>query len=174
MRLGAKIFGALAGVFILFLLLGWLLPGTWQAEAETVLPAPPSKVFPFVNRMDLWVLWNPMPESGSESLGPEEGVGAGLQWSDPQYGEGRFQILVSEVDSIVEYQVLVEGGALEVHGVISLSPEGGGTRLHWSEQGDFGRNPLMGYTARRMASTQGEVMHSRLGALLARLAEESY
>ena len=47
MKLGAKIFGALSGVLILYLVLGLLLPGRWEAEAEAVLPAPPSTVFPF-------------------------------------------------------------------------------------------------------------------------------
>ena len=136
MKWGAKIFGVLSGVLILYLLVGIYLPGTWEAEAEIVLPAPPSSVFHFLNRMDRLVLWNPMPESGSEPLGPNEGVGAGLQWDDPQYGKGRFQILVSEPDSGVEYEVLVEGGALKIQGVFSLTPEGSGTRLHWLERGE--------------------------------------
>ena len=84
MKLGAKIFGVLSGVLILYLLLGLFLPGTWEAEADTFLPAPPSTVFSFVNQMDSLVLWNRMPESGSEFLGSSEGVGAGLRWDDPQ------------------------------------------------------------------------------------------
>jgi len=79
---GAKIFGAVSAAFILFLLGGLLLPGTWEAETVTVLPAAPSTVFPYLNRMDRWVRWNPMPESGSETLGPPEGVGATLRWAD--------------------------------------------------------------------------------------------
>jgi hypothetical protein len=164
-KLGLKIFGALSGVLILFLLLGLLLPGTWEAEADTFLPAPPPTVFPFVNRMDQWVDWNPMPESGSEFLGPAEGVGAGLHWDDPQYGEGRVQILTSEADQRVEYEVSVEGGSLRIHGAFSLSPEEGGTRVHWTERGDFGWNPLMGYAARGMSASQGVAMRSSLETL---------
>ena len=165
MKLGAKIFGVLSLGLVLFLLLGILLPGTWMAETEATLSAPPSTVFPFLNRMDQWILWNPVPESGSGVMGPPEGAGAGLSWDDPQYGEGSFQILVSELDSRVEYEVLVEGGSLKIHGRLSLSSEGDGTRLHWVEEGDFGRNPLLGYTARGMASSQREAMGSRLEAL---------
>lgn len=171
MRLGAKIFGALSGVLILFLLLGLLLPGKWEAEVDIVLPAPPSTIFPFVNRMDRWVLWNPMPESGSEIQGPSEGVGSGLHWDDPQYGEGRVQILVSEKDVLVEYEVLVEEGSLMIHGTFSLSPSGTETRVHWVEKGDFGWNPLMGYAARGMSTAQGEAMRSSLETLRTRLGE---
>jgi len=169
MKLGAKIFGVLSGVLILYLLLGLLLPGTWEAEADTVLPAPPSTVFPFVNQMDSLVLWNLMPESGSEFLGPAEGVGAGLRWDDPQYGKGQFQIHVSQTDTRVEYEVLVEGGDLRIQGIFSLRPEGGGTRLHWVERGDFGWNPMMGYAARGMGAAQGEAMRSSLETLRSRL-----
>ncbi len=165
MKLGLRIFGALSGAFLLYLLLGLLLPGTWEAEVDTVLPAPPSTVFPFVNRMDRFVLWNHMPESGPEFLGPAQGVGAGLQWDDPNYGKGRVQILVSEADAHVEYEVLIEGGSLRIHGVFSLSPEEGGTRLRWTERGDFGWNPLMGYAARGMSAAQGEAMRSSLEVL---------
>jgi len=164
-KLGAKIFGALSGALILYLFLGLLLPGTWEAEADTVLPAAPSTVFPYLNRMDRWVLWNPVPESGSGFVGPAEGVGAGLQWDDRQYGEGRVLILLSEADTRVEYEVQVEGGSLRIHGVISLSPEGSGTRLHWIEKGDFGWNPLMGYAARGISASQGEAMRSKLETL---------
>jgi hypothetical protein len=176
-KLGAKIFGVLSGVLILYLLLGLLLPGTWEAEADIVLPAPPSAVFPYLNRMDRWVLWNPGPESGSEFVGPAEGVGAGLQWDDRHYGEGRLLILVSTApppgaggdmsaaDARVEYEVQVEGGSLTIHGVISLSPEGNGTRLQWTERGDFGWNPLMGYAARGISTSQGEAMRWKLETL---------
>ena len=173
MSLGAKIFGAVSGLLILFLVLGLLLPGTWEAEADAVLPAPPHLLFPFVNRMDRWVLWNAMPESGTEPLGPEEGVGAGLRWDDPVYGEGSLEILASEKDTLVEYRVLVEGGSLRISGVLALRPEGEGTRLHWVERGDFGWNPLMGYAARGLAESQGEAMRSGLQSLRSLVERET-
>jgi hypothetical protein len=173
MSLGAKIFGALSGVLILFLVLGLLLPGTWEAEAEAVLPAPPHLLFPFVNRMDRWVLWNAMPESGTEPQGPEEGVGAGLRWDDPVYGKGSLEILTSDKDTLVEYRVLVEGGSLRVDGAFAMRPEGGGTRVHWVERGDFGWNPLMGYAARGLAESQGEALRSSLLRLRSLVEKET-
>jgi hypothetical protein len=170
LKLGAKIFGALSAILILYLLLGLLLPGTWEAEVEVVLEASPSRVFPFLNRTDHWILWNPMPESGSSFIGPEEGVGSGLAWEDPQYGFGEFRILASEQDSVVEYEVQVEGGSLEIRGVVTLTTEGAATALRWTEKGDFGRNPLLGYAARGMAGSQAEAMRSHLATLEALLA----
>jgi len=171
MSLGAKIFGAVSAAFILFLLWGLLLPGTWEARTETLLPATPSAVFKYLDRMDQWVRWNPMPESGSEILGPEKGAGATLKWDDAQYGKGQFQILSSEEYSRIEYEVLIEGGSLRIQGGFSLIPEGNETRLRWVETGDFGWNPLMGYTARGMGESQAEAMRWKLETLRTLLEE---
>ena len=169
MRLGAKVFGALAGALLLFLLVGALLPGTWEAESEILLPASPASVFPFLNRPDRWVLWNAMPESGFEYVGPEEGVGAGFEWDDPSYGTGSFRVLRSHPERSVEYEVLIEGGSLTVIGALSMEAKEGGTHLRWTEKGDFGRSPLMGYTARGMAESQSEAMGAKLDSLAVRL-----
>lgn len=165
MRVGAKIFGALAGILLLFLLVGLLLPGTWRAQEEVLLPAPPSSVFPFLNRLSAWDLWTPFPDTGLEGFGPPEGVGAGLRWDDPRYGGGEARIVRSVENAEVGYEVEVDGGALRIHGVLTLEAEGGGTRLQWVEEGDFGWNPLMGYAARGMAESQGEAMRSSLETL---------
>jgi len=167
--LGAKVFGGVSAAFILFLLGGLLLPGTWKAETVTILPAPPSAVFPYLNGMEGWVQWNPMPESGSEIQGPPEGVGATLSWDDAQYGKGEARILASEEDGGIEYEVLIEGGSLRIQGSFLLAPEEGGTRLQWVETGDFGWNPLLGYAARGMGESQAEAMRWKLETLRALL-----
>jgi hypothetical protein len=46
-----------------------------------------------------------------------------------------------------------------------LSAEGGGTRIRWREQGDFGANPLMGYWARFMERAQGAELEKALDRL---------
>ena len=165
MKTGAKIFGALSGVLILYLLLGVVLPGTWRAEVEADVPGSPPQIFRFIERPDQWVRWNPLPASGVEFLGPESGPGAGLEWNDPQYGRGRFVILSVDPPNTMEYEVSIEDGRLMIRGRIDLSESGGRTRLQWREDGDFGWNPLMGYAARGMADAQSEAMRASLETL---------
>ena len=56
--------------------------------------------------------------------------------------------------TFVRYEVEVEGGAW-VTGELRIQALGGVSRVTWREEGDFGRNPLMGYVARGMAKSQG-------------------
>ncbi|MGD8361308.1 MAG: SRPBCC family protein [Gemmatimonadota bacterium] len=170
MKWGARIFGVLAGILLLYLLVGLLLPGTWTATEEAVLPAPPSAVYPFLNRISAWEAWTPFPETGLEVFGPPDGVGAGVRWDDPRYGKGEARIVEVRQDTAVGYEVLIEGGALTIRGSLTLISEGDGSRVRWTENGDFGWNPLMGYAARGMASSQGEAMKSSLVRLAAAVA----
>ncbi len=167
MKIGAWIFGVLAGILLLYLAVGLVLPGNWKAEQSGLLPAPPSEVYPFLVDLTAWGAWTPFPDSGLETFGPASGPGAGIRWSDERYGSGEARITSAEPNRRVEYQVLIEGGSLTIHGTLSLEPEGNGTRVRWVEEGDFGWNPLMGYAARGMSDSQGEAMR----ASLQRLAE---
>ena len=171
MRTGARIFGAVSGILSLFLLIGLLLPGTWHAEADTLLSATPASIFPYLNRLEAWKEWTPFPESGLEGFGAVEGPGAGVRWGDPAYGSGEARILESVPNRRVDYEVRIESGRLLIRGRITLEPEGDETRVRWVEEGDFGWNPLMGYTARRMASSQGEAMRASLTRLAIAIAE---
>ena len=124
---------------------------------------------PFLNSLQAWESWTPFPEGGLETYGSAEGVGAGVRWNDPQYGEGEAEITRSSLDEEISYLVRIEGGALTVQGRFLLAPIKEGTRLLWEEEGDFGWNPLMGYTARGMAASQGEAMKASLERLRAAL-----
>jgi uncharacterized protein YndB with AHSA1/START domain len=172
MKLGAKIFGTLAIALIFFLLLGIFLPGTWEADADGWVDASPARVFPFLAQPDLWVEWNSVPEAGLKFFGPAEGAGAGLEWDDPQYGKGRFEVLRSAPEERIEYEVLIEGGSLAILGSLTVQIEDSGTRLEWTEEGDFGWNPLLGYTAGRMGDSQALAMLASLEKLRALMESE--
>ncbi|MFO8175405.1 MAG: SRPBCC family protein [Longimicrobiales bacterium] len=165
MKTGAWIFGILSILFVIYLLVGLFLPGTWETEVEAVVPAPPSRTFPFLSDPGAWSQWSPMPEAGATTFGAPRGEGAGLRWDDPRYGRGELRILATRTDEMVEYRVEVEGGALRIHGTMTLDPVEGGTRIRWKESGDFGWNPLLGYAARRMGESQGLAMEESLETL---------
>jgi hypothetical protein len=148
----------------LFLLVGWLLPASWEAEANAHIAAPASAVYPLLDSPEGWRRWTPWPESGVERSGPPRGEGATLSWDDPELGAGSFAI-VSATEQRVDYAVRVDGGAMRTDGTLSLTPEAGGVRVQWRETGDLGWNPLMGYWALSLSRAQSEELTKGLERL---------
>jgi uncharacterized protein YndB with AHSA1/START domain len=171
-RIAGIALGALAAILLGFLVLGFLLPSGWEVERSAQLDAPPEAVFPYLESAEAWTLWTPSPESGAEFFGPEAGEGSGREWDDDFYGQGEFIITQVTPNQEVRYSVAVEGGAIQITGRMSLTPEGeAGTRIVWTESGDFGWNPLLGYVAGRMDELQGEQLEQSLRALQALVVE---
>jgi hypothetical protein len=166
-RIAALVLGAIALFFVGFLVLGFLLPSGWIVERTIRIAAGPDAVFPYLARADRWSEWSPSPDTGVEIFGPPEGPGSGRRWDDPMYGQGEFVVATSDPPQEVAYAVRVEDGAIRIEGRLQLEPDGGGTRLVWREEGDFGWNPLLGYLARRMNELQGAQMEASLAALKA-------
>lgn len=147
------------------LVVGFLLPGEWEVERTTVLPAPPDRVFPWLDDPRLWGEWAPLADVDPSFSGPERGAGATRSWNDPEVGDGRFTIVSSEPGREVSYRVEVQEGGMVTEGTLVLQPDGAGTRVTWRERGDFGWNPLLGYVARTMDRTQGRQMEAALQRL---------
>lgn len=166
---GTKILGGGAVLLSAFLLVGYLLPGTWEAEASHLVPSPSEAVLPFLDSPEGWQEWTPWPEVGVERSGPERGAGAQLAWDDPELGAGSFTLGATRPER-VEYSVEVGEGAMHATGVVTLTAEAGGVRVVWHENGDLGRNPLMGYWALSMGRAQGEEMAKGLERLAALVA----
>lgn len=162
---GVRILGSLAGLLVLVLAVGFALPGTWSAERSAVLAAPREALYPLMDAPSSWRQWTAWPASAVVADGPERGVGAGLRWDDPELGDGRFVIVEAVPQERVRYRVDVEGGAMHWQGVLTLVEDGGGTRVTWREEGDFGWNPLMGYWARFMQQIQGRELEKALARL---------
>ncbi len=164
-----KVLTAAIGVLVLAMLVGVLLSGRWEVERSALVAAPPAAVFRWLDDPRRWDEWAPLGDVVTTFSGPERGAGATRSWNHPELGDGFFRIVSTVPDREVRYHVEVQEGSLVTDGTIELSPEGTGTRVTWRENGDFGRNPLMGYTARSMDRMQGPQME----LTLKRLAEKA-
>ncbi len=150
----AKVFGGIATVLVTLMLIGFLLPGAWSAEASIRIEAAPTEVFPFLNDLSRWDGWTNWGDIESELSDPPRNVGASRSWDDPNFGSGSVTITSSVAPTLVRYEVEVEGGA-SVSGELRIEAVEGASRVTWREEGDLGRNPLMGYVARSMPESQG-------------------
>ena len=171
MRILFRLFGSVAALLILFLAVGLVLPGTWTASSSLDLPAPPERVFPFLEDLALWDDWTPWGGVESAFEGVTAGVGARRSWEHAQLGSGAVTITESDYGRLVRYRVVVGDGQLSVDGTFTVESTASGSRVTWLEEGDFGWNPLMGYAARRMPEAQGTQLRQGLEKLR-RLVEE--
>ena len=167
---GTKVLGGGALVLFALLGLGVALPATWEAEATGLLQAAPDVAYRYVDSPDGWLAWTPWPD-GSAVSGPERGAGATLRWDDLEFGSGTFSIVQADAPTYVSYRVEVNDGRMWTIGTLELTPEGTGTLVRWREEGDLGRNPLMGYWALSMDRAQSEELQKSLDRLAALLAE---
>jgi uncharacterized protein YndB with AHSA1/START domain len=170
---GTIILGGGAVLLGTFLLVGYLLPHDWQAEATTRIPASPETVYAFLDSPEGWQRWTPWPESGVERSGPARGEGATLSWNDPEFGAGAFTIVGTTEPWRVEYSVDVQEGTMTTRGSLDLASDDGVVVVTWRERGDFGWNPLMGYWVLAMGRAQSNELTKGLDRLRALAEAES-
>jgi polyketide cyclase/dehydrase/lipid transport protein len=164
--IGTIVLGGGAAVLIALILLGVVLPASWEAEATLTTSVPAETLFEHLDSPEGWRRWTPWPDSGVVRTGPEHGGGATMSWSDRELGDGVFAIEQADPPRFVQYRVQV-GSSMITEGTIELLPEDGATRVEWRESGDLGRNPLMGYWAFFMGKAQSRALAMSLQDLIA-------
>ncbi len=163
---GTLVLGAGAILLSALLAIGFILPKEWRAEVSRTFPSTSAEVLPLLNGPEGWRQWTTWPDS-VESFGPNSGAGAGMSWTDREFGSGRFEIQDADAGS-VRYSVSVEGAGgsvMRTRGSIELARTGSGTQLSWTEEGDLGRNPLMGWWGLSMGRLQSVEMEKSLNQL---------
>lgn len=159
------VISVLAVLLLAFVTVGFLLSGEWQASRSAVVAAPPEQLFDHLDSVEGWSRWSPMPFVEGDVSGPPTGEGARLAWDDPQWGQGVWTLTESDRPTSMAYRVEVEDGAMVTLGRVELTPVDGGTRVTWTETGDFGWNPLLSFMALGMDRMQGDEMEKSLAAL---------
>lgn len=147
MRVLKWLLGLLGALVLVFVVVGFLLPRQVHVERDVVIDAAPGEVFPYVNSLKAGADWSPWlgrdPLVVLEYAGPDEGVGARLNWASDQrdVGVGSQEIILSELDQRV--QTALDFGDMGLATAeFLLSPEGEGTRVVWSLDADMGAGPV--------------------------------
>jgi len=155
---------------------GMLLSPKFAVTRSVVVNAPPEKVYPLVaspREWKQWSVWNRRdPAMQIVYSGPDSGAGAAWSWKSKSEGDGRMTFTAAEPNRKVDYDLYFPDFGTTSTGSIALAPEGSGTKVTWTMNGDFGSNPLFRWFALAADSMVGKDFDGGLQNLKA-IAEKS-
>lgn len=135
---------ALIVIIVLFaLFLGFVAtrPNVFTVARSGHINAPPEKVFPLLNDFHNWTRWSPWekkdPNLQRSYSGPASGVGSHYGWvGDKNVGEGSMTITESVPSSRLALDLnFLKPFKANNTTLFTLTPEAGGTTVHWQMQG---------------------------------------
>lgn len=163
---------ALGGLLALVALLavgGMFLPGTFKVTRSAVVGAAADKVYPLIaepRRWKDWSVWNRRdPGMTITYSGPESGVGAMWEWKSKSEGDGRMTFTAAEPGRRAAFDLFFPDFGTTSRGELLLTPEGSGTRITWTMNGDMGKNPLLHWMALMMDGMVGKDFEAGLSNL---------
>ncbi|MEP1538689.1 MAG: SRPBCC family protein [Paracoccaceae bacterium] len=147
MRILKWVLGIVVSFGLVIVLGGFLLPREIQVARSVQIDAQPADVFPHVNSLKATEAWSPWmdrdPNIQTTYSGPEDGVGAKLEWASdhPQVGNGSQAIMTSIENERVE-TVLDFGEMGTSKAAFILTEKSGTTEITWTLDTDMGANPV--------------------------------
>ena len=137
------------GVVVLFVGVGSMLPRAFEISRSIVIAAPPEKIHPFLDSFRNWPRWSSFdtadPDIRFDLQEPFCGVGAKRSWKGRRMGDGSQWIVASDPRKGVSMKL--DMTHMEHSFDFAFAPEAGGTRVTWSDRGQFPAAPhwrLMG------------------------------
>ncbi|HEY0748043.1 MAG TPA: SRPBCC family protein [Steroidobacteraceae bacterium] len=167
--MGKKILVIVIAAVVLLAVVGLLLPRRAHVQRAVAIDRPASLVYATVNSFVLFPKWSPWqdldPHMTQVIEGPRDGVGAKLVWKgNDKVGSGTQVITTSIPDQSIASD-LDFGGMGIAKSLITLAPEGSGTRATWAVDLDMGANPIGHYIGLTMDGMLGKDFANGLGKL---------
>lgn len=137
MKFLIKAIAALLAAFVVIIAAGaYLIPEVTVVQRQTVIAAPPEKIFAIVGDMRRFSEWSPWAELDPATTyrfeGPESGVGQTMLWdsANPQVGRGK-QTVVEYVQNSKLVTGIDFGSMGKAQSSLLLTPAAGGTAVTW-------------------------------------------
>jgi uncharacterized protein YndB with AHSA1/START domain len=169
MRILKWVAGVLVGLFVLLLVVGFFLPGTFTVVRSAEIAAPPDKVYALVadpRGWKQWSAWNKRdPQMQIVYGGPPSGVGAKWEWKSKSQGDGAMTFTAAEPGRRVGFDLYFPDFGTTSKGELLFEPRGAGTRVTWTMNGDMGKNPLFHWFALAADSMVGKDFDEGLAGL---------
>jgi uncharacterized protein YndB with AHSA1/START domain len=139
------------GLVAVLLLGGLALSGEFRAVRSTTIAAPPEKIYPLIadpREWKRWSVWNRRdPQMAITYSGPPSGAGAAWAWQSKSEGDGKMTFTAAELNRRLGYDLYFPDFGTTSRGALELVPDGAGTKVTWSINGNMGKNPLFRWIA---------------------------
>lgn len=171
-----RVVGAVVALIVVLAAIGFVLPSQFKVQRAVTIAAPPDKVYAFIadpRQWKAWSVWNRRdPAMQMQYSGAASGAGAKWAWQSRTEGNGTMEFTAAVPGERVEYALAFPDMGMQSRGVLRLDPEGGGTRVTWTNEGDVGASPVNRWFAVFMDRLVGPDFEAGLTNLKA-LAEKS-
>jgi uncharacterized protein YndB with AHSA1/START domain len=164
----------LIGLIVLLFAGGYALSPEFKAVRSLTVSAPAQKIYPLIadpRQWKNWTVWNRRdPAMTMTYSGAPSGAGAAWEWKSKTQGDGKMTFTAAEPGKRVGYDLYFPDFGTTSSGDLLLSPEGSGTKVTWTMNGNMGSNPLYRWMALFMDKMVGPDFEAGLANLKA-LAE---
>jgi len=144
-----RVLVAVVAVVALIWVIGLLLPSGFRVQRVVVIAAPPAKVYPLIadpRAWKRWAVWNQRdPAMQLQYSGAESGTGAKWSWQSKTEGSGTMEFTAAVPNESVMYTLSFPDSGMTSHGELRLAPDGAGTRITWTNEGEMGGSPITRY-----------------------------
>jgi uncharacterized protein YndB with AHSA1/START domain len=127
-----KILLVIAGLIVLLLLVGFVLPAKLEVSKSVTINAPADAVFEEINdleRWPSWQYWNTLDPEMKITYGEKKvGTGASYSWEGPKLGDGNLTLNESVPDKSIS--IAMEFGGNPSTGLYALESNGENTNLN--------------------------------------------
>jgi uncharacterized protein YndB with AHSA1/START domain len=144
-----RILVTLVAVVALLLVIGFLLPSGFKVQRTAQIAAPPAKVYALIvdpRQWKNWTVWNQRdPAMKMSYSGADSGAGAKWSWQSASEGNGVMEFTAAVPNERLVYALSFPDMGMTSRGELQLVPDGAGTRVTWTNEGDMGGNPVNRY-----------------------------
>jgi hypothetical protein len=167
---------AVVGLLVVVFLAGaMLIDPKFKVERSATINAPAAKIYPLIaepKSWPKWTVWNKRdPYMKLTFAGPESGKGAKWAWESKSEGNGNMEFTAADPTSRSPMPSPFPDMGMKSGGQLILTPEGNGTRVRWTNEGDLGGNPMSRWFAPFLDKMIGPDYEAGLAGLKA-LAEK--
>ena len=149
MKILRKTFLVVAGLLVLLLIVGFLLPSEFKVQRSIIINAPASEVYKHVVNLRNWKTWGVWFKRDPSMLitysGAEGDIGMTSKWESEQEGNGEMVIIAIELNQRFIYSLYFPEMGMGSTGEFIFKEENGQTEVIWLDYGDLGSNPINHY-----------------------------